>query len=451
MTEFKKYKLGDICDLNKNSLKVSDTFDTIEYLDTSSITENTIDSFQNFSREDAPSRAQRKVQNETIIFSTVRPNQNHFGLIQNPKTNLIVSSGFTTLDVKDKIEFDAKYLYYNLTQPSVVNFLQTLAQNSVSAYPSINPDDIGNLYLRFPEVSTQKKIASVLSNIDRKISVNREINRNLEELAKQIYNYWFVQFDFPNEEGKPYKSSGGKMVYNEVLKREIPAGWEIKKISSQIKENIGGDWGKEEPEGNYQLKVSCCRGADLVSMTDLPTRYILNSNSYKLLEEDDMIVEISGGSPTQATGRCVLISKEILNSFNNKLICSNFCQALSISDKDYVSYFYYMWKMFYNSDVFFNFEGKTSGIKNFQYDTFVAEKWYFPPKDLAKKFKEIVSQNYMKKCALDQENKHLAALRDELLPLLMNGQVTLNSCLSLIIHLYNTIFARFNFTTRNSK
>ena len=98
MTEFKKYKLGDICDLNKNSLKVSDTFDTIEYLDTSSITENTIDSFQNFSREDAPSRAQRKVQNETIIFSTVRPNQNHFGLIQNPKTNLIVSSGFTTLE-----------------------------------------------------------------------------------------------------------------------------------------------------------------------------------------------------------------------------------------------------------------------------------------------------------------------------------------------------------------
>ena len=288
-------------------------------------------------------------------------------------------------------------------------------------------DDLRNTEILIPEdISEQKRIAKVLSNIDRKISINREINRNLEELAKQIYDYWFVQFDFPNEEGKPYKSSGGKMVYNEVLKREIPAGWEIKKISSQIKENIGGDWGKEEPEGNYQLKVSCCRGADLVSMTDLPTRYILNSNSDKLLEEDDMIVEISGGSPTQATGRCVLISKEILNSFNNKLICSNFCQALSISDKDYVSYFYYMWKMFYNSDVFFNFEGKTSGIKNFQYDTFVAEKWYFPPKDLAKKFKEIVSQNYMKKCALDQENKHLAALRDELLPLLMNGQVKVN-------------------------
>jgi len=115
------------------------------------------------------------------------------------------------------------------------------------------------------------------------------------------------------------------MSFNPIIKRNIPDEWEVKKISSQIKENIGGDWGKEKPEGNYQLKVSCCRGADIVSMTDLPTRYILNANSSKLLKEDDIIVEISGGSPTQATGRCVLISKEILNSFDNKLICSNFC------------------------------------------------------------------------------------------------------------------------------
>ena len=330
--------------------------------------------------------------------------------------------------IKCNKKLNPDFAFYLIPSKIVRNQLSAAAQQTKIRHTS--PDKIKDCSVWVPEYSEQEKIGKLLSRIDNKIAINRQINRNLEELAKQIYDYWFVQFDFPNEEGKPYKSSGGKMVWNEFLKREIPADWEIKKISSQIEENIGGDWGKEEPEGNYQLKVSCCRGADLVSMTDLPTRYILNSNSDKLLEEDDMIVEISGGSPTQATGRCVLISKEILNSFNNKLICSNFCQALSISDKDYVSYFYYMWKMFYNSDVFFNFEGKTSGIKNFQYDTFVAEKWYFPPKDLAKKFKEIVSQNYIKKCALDQENKHLAALRDELLPLLMNGQVTLNSCLS---------------------
>ena len=101
-------------------------------------------------------------------------------------------------------------------------------------------DDLRNTEILIPEdISEQKRIAKVLSNIDRKISINREINRNLEELAKQIYDYWFVQFDFPNEDGKPYKSSGGKMVWNETLKRNIPEGWEVKKVDelAEIQKN----------------------------------------------------------------------------------------------------------------------------------------------------------------------------------------------------------------------
>ena len=179
MAELKKYKLGEICDLNKSSIKSSDNFESIEYLDTSNITENTINNLQTFSLNDAPCRAQRKVEKKTIIFSTIRPNQKHFGFMQNPIENLIVSSGFTTIDVKDKTKFDAKYVYYKLIQPSIVNYLQIIAENSVSAYPSINPSDIGNLDLYFPNISSQQKIAATLSNIDRKISVNRQINRNL--------------------------------------------------------------------------------------------------------------------------------------------------------------------------------------------------------------------------------------------------------------------------------
>jgi type I restriction enzyme S subunit len=87
-----------------------------------------------------------------------------------------------------------------------------------------------------------------------------------------------VQFDFPDENGKPYKSSGGKMVWNEKLKREIPDGWTISPISSCIKQNISGDWGKDEPEGNYTELVSCIRGADIMSMINLPKRYILAKN-----------------------------------------------------------------------------------------------------------------------------------------------------------------------------
>ena len=93
-----------------------------------------------------------------------------------------------------------------------------------------SPDKIKDCSVWVPEYSEQEKIGKLLSRIDNKIAINRQINRNLEELAKQIYDYWFVQFDFPNEEGKPYKSSGGKMVWNETLKREIPAGWKVKKI-----------------------------------------------------------------------------------------------------------------------------------------------------------------------------------------------------------------------------
>ena len=425
MEELTKYKLGEIAKIYNGStpstLDASNYDGDIIWATPKDLSDQNSKYFskgaRNITQKGFDSCSTQMIPANNILMSSRAP----IGLFAINTIDCCTNQGFKNI-VLDKAIADVDFMYYFLKY----HVKEIEALGSGTTFREVSKTAFEKYEISIPSLPTQQKIASVLSKLDRKISVNREINRNLEELAKQIYDYWFVQFDFPNEKGKPYKSSGGKMVWNEFLKREIPADWEIKKISSQIEENIGGDWGKEEPEGNYQLKVSCCRGADLVSMTDLPTRYILNSNSYKLLEEDDMIVEISGGSPTQATGRCVLISKEILNSFNNKLICSNFCQALSISDKDYVSYFYYMWKMFYNSDVFFNFEGKTSGIKNFQYDTFVAEKWYFPPKDLAKKFKEIVSQNYMKKCALDQENKHLAALRDELLPLLMNGQLKVN-------------------------
>ena len=221
----KKYKLGEICELNNATLKSSDNFDEILYLDTSNITKNCIAELQPFFIKNAPSRAQRKVKDKTIIFSTVRPNQKHFGILNNPPKNLIVSTGFTTLDVKKTNDFDANYVYLKLTQPYIVNHLHTLAQNSVSSYPSINPDDIGNLRFDFPSLPTQQKIAAVLSSLDDKIALNKKINAKLEAMAKRLYDYWFVQFDYPDKNGKPYKTSGGKMVWNEVLKREIPEDW----------------------------------------------------------------------------------------------------------------------------------------------------------------------------------------------------------------------------------
>ena len=424
--KMKKYKLGEIATIqtgpfgsqlhNEDYVIKGTPIVTVEHLGNKYFTTQNLPLV---SDEDKERLKKYLLKENDIVFSRV-------GAVDrcsfvSEKENGWLFSGRCLRVRPNKEVVNSLWLYYFFTQQHFKDYVRSKAVGCTM--PSLNTDLLSDLVITTPPLESQQKIAAVLSSLDDKIALNRRMNEKLEQMAKRLYDHWFVQFDFPNADGKPYKASGGKMVWDETLKREIPEGWKVKSISSLIKENIGGDWGKEELTGNYQLKVSCCRGADIESMTDLPTRYILNSNSSKLLKENDMVVEISGGSPTQATGRCVLISKEILNSFDNKLICSNFCQALSISEKDYVSYFYHMWKMFYDSDIFFNFEGKTSGIKNFQIDTFVAQKWYFPPDKLAKQFGEIASKNYKMKCILDIENKRLCALRDKLLPLLMNGQV----------------------------
>jgi len=249
-------------------------------------------------------------------------------------------------------------------------------------------------------------------------------------MAKTLYDYWFVQFDFPDANGRPYKSSGGKMVYNAELKREIPEGWEVKTVSKWIKKDKSGDWGKEEAEGNYQLEVSCIRGADLNGLNGngelkAPTRFILEKNSNKLLENHDLIVEISGGSPTQSTGRLAFITEETLERFSTPIICSNFCKALTLKDETYLFNFVYQWNRLYNNGVLFGWEGKTSGIKNLLFESFVTNhKEVYPPSILVQKFYDFAKPIHGQIQKSLMQNQHLTALRDWLLPMLMNGQIT---------------------------
>lgn len=174
-------KLIDICDLNKASASKKERVGTIQYLDTSNITKNFIGSLQSLDFEKAPSRAQRKVADSTILYSTVRPNQEHYGIMDNPADNLIVSTGFTTIDIKEKFkkDYDAYYLYYLLTQKWITARLQSIADNSTTSYPSIRPEDLGELDFTFPNIKIQEKISAVLKNLDDKILLNKQINRNL--------------------------------------------------------------------------------------------------------------------------------------------------------------------------------------------------------------------------------------------------------------------------------
>lgn len=330
-------------------------------------------------------------------------------------------------------------IYYTVINKNIAytfylfNYLKSLDLsnlNSGTGVPSMTFNSYYDLEIKLPDLPTQKSIAKVLSDLDAKIEFNNKINRELEAMAKTLYDYWFVQFDFPSEQGKPYKSSGGKMVYNAELKREIPEGWEVKTISKWIKNDKSGDWGKETEEGNYQLKVSCVRGADLNGLNGngelkSPTRFILENNSNKLLENHDLIVEISGGSPTQSTGRLAFITEETLQRFPNPLICSNFCKALTLKEEKYLYNFVYQWNRIYDNGVLFGWEGKTSGIKNLLFESFVTnQKEVYPKSEIVEKFYDFVKPIHSQKQKNLIQNQQLSELRDWLLPMLMNGQVT---------------------------
>ena len=251
------------------------------------------------------------------------------------------------------------------------------------------------------------------------------INRNLEAMAKQLYDYWFVQFDFPNENGKPYKSSGGKVVYNPILKREIPIDWNICNLGDYVIGNNSGDWGNDSESNGKTLRVGCIRGADIIKLTDLPIRYLNNGNQSKLLNNWDIVIEVSGGSPVQATGRSAYITPGVIERNGGKITCSNFCHAFTIRNQYDSAFFYYSWQSLYDNGNMFNFEGKTSGIKNFMTEAFLTIKWLDVPQRVSKQFFAVIKSIYDQIDSNIAENKSLTAQRDELLPLLMNGQVSI--------------------------
>ncbi len=340
----------------------------------------------------------------------------------------------------DHSKANVHYLYYYFSQKLVNEHINRLS--SQSSQPNLNLTLLSELVFDGKSLYEQAKIAKVLSDLDSKIELNYKINSELEAVAKLIYDYWFVQFDFPISkeqaevmgkpelEGKPYKVSGGKMVYNEELKRDIPEGWGVDTISSIIKKDKSGDWGKEEIQGNYTEAVTCIRGTDLPfingnEMSNPPNRFILEKNEHKILDEYDLIIEISGGSPTQSTGRAAFIIEETIERFQKPLICSNFCKAITLDSKYTLYNFFYIWMRLYDAGVYFGWEGKTSGIKNLLFDSFVNNyKIEIAPLEYRKAFFDKIHPIHQKIQKNLQENQKLAELRDWLLPMLMNGQVT---------------------------
>ncbi len=308
---------------------------------------------------------------------------------------------------KDKLDVD--FLFYNLK-------LNRLTGTG-SGQPQITIPDISDRTISVPPLFTQQKIASVLSSLDSKIELNNRINSDLEAMAKTLYDYWFVQFDFPNKNGKPYKSSGGKMVWNEELKREVPEGWDVKRIGDfgEFKNGINYD---PSLEGNTDAKIINVRNISssnlFVSQFELDTIRLQKSNvdNYLVTERDILIAR--SGIPGA--------TRMMLEFAENTIYCGFIIrfQVNSIIEKNYLFYFL--------KDMEKNTTSKSGGtiMPNVNQDTMKRMLVIDPNEKVIIKFNEFISPIFSKMNAIIQENQNLIELRDWLLPMLMNGQVKVN-------------------------
>lgn len=345
-----------------------------------------------------------------------------------PKVNYRATCAMNLFLIRCK-DINQRYMFYVMKNSE--DYIKKQAHGTTTK--TITKDEVRNLkFLIHKDFNDRERIANFLTLIDKKIENNNKINRKLEQLAKTIYEYWFLQYDFPNVYGKAYRTSGGEMRFSKELDTDVPAGWVVEPISNYILKSKNGDWGAEEKTNDDDIKVNCFRGADFPCITDsytltAPVRYIKSKNSDRILEDGDLVIEISGGSPTQATGRIGYISKEFLTRTENVMNCSNFCRAITPLNKRYQYWLYQTWKLFYDKGVMFNYESKTTGIKNLLFDEFVNNVYVASPdEEILEKYQSICEMYYDAIQKNLRQNQELDSMKDYLMPMLMNGQLYVN-------------------------
>jgi type I restriction enzyme, S subunit len=323
------------------------------------------------------------------------------------------STGGSSADVLTLVvnkEFDSKFVYYNLFKDDFFNHMMVGSKGT--KMPRGDKNQI--LCFPIPEFSLidQQKIAHILSTLDLKIKLNNKINAELEKMAKTLYDYWFVQFDFPDEKGRPYKSSDGEMVWNDELKRDIPKGWEVKRIDQIESSIITGKTPSTKVPENFNGEIPfICIGDVRGDMHIVKTETTLSkkgaeTQKNKYIPEGTICVTCiaSPGLVGFAT------EESQTNQQLNSIVCKKF-------ENKYYLYFYLQ--------DYFKYAKAKSGntFANMNKEDFSSIKTIKPSDEILLKFANIIQPSIGKILTNTKENQKLAELRDWLLPMLMNGQV----------------------------
>ncbi len=417
--ELKKYKLGDLCmeghigiygipapaidyDSTKTRyLRISDIGDD------GNITNNDKKSVE------ADDLEKYIMQENDMVFARTG-NSTGRAYLYDPKDGELAFAGFLIRYRLNPQKINPKYVRYFTQSSYYRQWVENLSVGSTRG--NISAQTFADCPIVAPSKCQQDILVKLLSSIDCKIALNRQINDNLESMAKQLYDYWFVQFDFPNEDGKPYKSSGGAMEWNERLKREIPTCFDVAKLGKLCNFRNGINYGKDEKGNEYKIvnvrNISSSRilldGEDFDTIT-VPTS---KAENY-ILKPNDIIIARSG-CPGET---------RILSSPANTLFCG-FIICCSPNESRMRNYLTYCLKQVEGTNA------TTSGgsiLQNVSQDTLKGLLVIVPGKKMIDKFNQTIELLFARMLNCLKENKELIKRRDELLPLLMNGQATVEN------------------------
>lgn len=309
------------------------------------------------------------------------------------------------------------YLFYYLK--NYMKVLKIKSQGSV--FETINLSTFDMINVNLPDVLTQKKIADVLSCIDDKIDLNNKTNAELEKMAKTVYDYWFTQFDFPDKNGHPYKTSGGQMVYNETLKREIPAGWEVEYLEDCVNtiidhrgltpKKLGGDWVEN---GIIALSAKIVKNNKLINLDEANQ---VSEEMYRKWMTEEL-----------AEGDILMTSEAPLGEFYFLVGKTKYCLSQRLfairanQEKILPSY---LFNELSHGNGYSQIQGKQSGSTVFgiRQDELRKVLVLIPDMTIQQEYESLAMNLYSRIRKNDEENEALIKLRDYLLPLLMNGQI----------------------------
>ena len=427
--EYKKYKLGDICKIfgrigfrgyTTEDLVLSPSYGAIS-LSPSNIVDGIMDlskcTYISWAKyEESP---EIKITPNDIVIVKTGNSYGRTAIIRNVEHPMTLNPQFVVL--KD-IQINPVYLAYFLKTDEFQKQIYGIVGGS--AIPTLSQEDLASLIVRVPNENIQNTIADILDSLDGKIELNKLINDNLEAMAKQLYDYWFVQFDFPNEDGKPYKSSGGAMVWNNKLKREIPVGWSVKnlgQIATSYQQGLIRSNNQLSTDSKYgYLKMGDLDGKGQYTLQGL-TRTNATNEEVDLysLHKGDFLINVRNSK--EIVGKTCLIGYVERNTLYNHML-------VRLDFKD-VSTFYM--NLLFNSEFMYKAldglkQGTTTVIALYQSDLYRLPI-LIPAPCVMEQFSKITDSILDQKEIISHEIAELTKQRDELLPLLMNGQAVVNS------------------------